>query len=719
MPVNIIDTLKPKNGLNFPVVEAIDVFVENYGNLADAISHFATDAMIAAINAVLSGKANTTDVNTAVADLQAQIDQIEISASAESVVAPEVAAARVDADGTQYSTLKGRLDASDIRVSELYKANGIIASKGQTFAGSKVSSDSNRITNANQDKFRCIDIDYASVSGGKLYAILKLSGKTPIIYIVGRNSSGVELFNSTWKQFTDGTDILSLIADKDKTNCASLSVTYALTSDGTTSTIYVGIDEYDYQLTFTTEDVKSDIAQIESEIDDIGTEIEQTKEKLTAINSQLYKKISIHDFLTAPPNALNTEYLWIDTTNKIPQNTVPELKTNSSYAGELHVVLLSKNNDNSYNVLNNITVNCIAGNNTVPIPNAETIADAADIYIGFYSIAKAISYRTSGAASTLTRIAYSELDDTITPSGEYSLEFSYELKVTSKTSSIDELSGEVENLSDEIGSINSKIVVVSKDVTGDYSDLLTAITTEPENTTILVKPGVYDIDMTSCLKKRIILIGSDRNQCIIRDSDGRYGHHPLYVSCGYFENLTITAPYVSGESQEIGVSDLGAYAVHIDTDDDYGVGKQIEFHHCNIKSDFFPAIGAGLRKDLTLIIDNCELINNQVAGRGDYSDEGTLGALYVHNTNGVKGNQYLKMTNSVLKSNLGNALCLYQTAAATEEDAVYCEFVNNVLHDKVNGFTNNIWFRGYPFSETIGRFEITLGYGNSNSDLNS
>ena len=115
MPVNIIDTLKPKNGGSFPIVEAIDVFVEGYTNLADAVSHFATDAMIQAINAVLSGKANTSDVNTSVANLQGQIDQIVISASAESVVAPEVAAARVGADGTSYSTLKERLDADSTK----------------------------------------------------------------------------------------------------------------------------------------------------------------------------------------------------------------------------------------------------------------------------------------------------------------------------------------------------------------------------------------------------------------------------------------------------------------------------------------------------------------------------------------------------------------------------------------------------------------------------
>jgi len=97
MSVWVIDTIKPKNGLDFPIVEAIDVAVDGYSSLADAVTHFAT-------NAILNG---------AVQNLQNQINQIIISASAESVVAPEVAAARVGSDGTSYNTLKSRLDAEN------------------------------------------------------------------------------------------------------------------------------------------------------------------------------------------------------------------------------------------------------------------------------------------------------------------------------------------------------------------------------------------------------------------------------------------------------------------------------------------------------------------------------------------------------------------------------------------------------------------------------
>lgn len=111
MPVFVIDTIKPKNGGSFPIVEAIDVFVEGYSSLADAVSHFATLDLIDDLNDLISGKANTSDVNIQVANLQEQIDQIVISSAAEAVVAPEVAQARIDSYGLPHETLKDRIDS--------------------------------------------------------------------------------------------------------------------------------------------------------------------------------------------------------------------------------------------------------------------------------------------------------------------------------------------------------------------------------------------------------------------------------------------------------------------------------------------------------------------------------------------------------------------------------------------------------------------------------
>ncbi len=95
MSVNIIDTLKPKGNGSFPVVEASDVSVSAGLRLPEA----------------LGAKANAADVSAATTELHGEINQIVISASAEAVVAPEVAQARVDDGGTSFSTLKERLDS--------------------------------------------------------------------------------------------------------------------------------------------------------------------------------------------------------------------------------------------------------------------------------------------------------------------------------------------------------------------------------------------------------------------------------------------------------------------------------------------------------------------------------------------------------------------------------------------------------------------------------
>ena len=106
MPVNIIGTLKPKNNGKFPVAEAVDIKVTDNLRLDEALEN---KADLSAVTFALDNKANKTTTT----DLQAQIDQIVISASAEAVVAPEVAQARVSEDGTEYSSLKARLDAQD------------------------------------------------------------------------------------------------------------------------------------------------------------------------------------------------------------------------------------------------------------------------------------------------------------------------------------------------------------------------------------------------------------------------------------------------------------------------------------------------------------------------------------------------------------------------------------------------------------------------------
>lgn len=95
--------------LNFPDGQTVEDILKK----ADALP---TKAQL---NTELAAKASKTDVQTATQNLQAQIDAIEIGASAESVVAPEVIAARVDADGVTHETLKARCDSDAGSITQL------------------------------------------------------------------------------------------------------------------------------------------------------------------------------------------------------------------------------------------------------------------------------------------------------------------------------------------------------------------------------------------------------------------------------------------------------------------------------------------------------------------------------------------------------------------------------------------------------------------------
>lgn len=131
MPVNVIGTLKPKNNGKFPVAEAVDIKVTDDLRLDEALEN---KADLATVNFALAGKANASDFATSTANLQGQINQIIISSSAESVVAPEVAAARVGADGVTHATLKARCDSDATQLKEALTAlsNGLSQQESRT-----------------------------------------------------------------------------------------------------------------------------------------------------------------------------------------------------------------------------------------------------------------------------------------------------------------------------------------------------------------------------------------------------------------------------------------------------------------------------------------------------------------------------------------------------------------------------------------------------------
>lgn len=370
-----------------------------------------------------------------------------------------------------------------------------------------------------------------------------------------------------------------------------------------------------------------------------------------------------------------------------------------------NVYFFSKNSDGTFNKEEMITLTPKVGENEVSVPKG--ITDNKDIYIGVLSNKGSLKFKPS-SNEYMMRCDGLKVGDKTVIDGEYGVDFSVKVSCKKET-------GLVDDLNKKIDGMRNKYVTVDINGNGDYTSVVEAVEKEKEGTVIYIKPGVYD-GTIQAFRKRIILIGTDRNKCIIRSTDGRYDYPAINGSCGYLENLTLYHQFVDGVSNVIGPNTNGGYAFHCENE--YGLGDTLEFHHCILKSDFFPALGAGLRKDFSLILDSCELINNQINGRGNFTQDGTLGALYFHDSNGEQGDQYISVKNCLLKSNLGNTITPMGVERDTNNNKVYCEFINNVLYDKINKYSNNIWYRGEnPF--TTGIFVMSIGYGNSNNELNA
>ena len=190
--------------------------------------------------------------------------------------------------------------------------------------------------------------------------------------------------------------------------------------------------------------------------------------------------------------------------------------------------------------------------------------------------------------------------------------------------------------------------------------------------------------------------------------DGRYDYPPLEIGGGRIENLTISA--LKNDSINIITDNAASYAIHAD----YDSGDDLSIKNCNIKSDFYPAIGAGLFQNKTITIDNCYLEGNQ-ENTGEHISSGGLGSLFVHNRpqSGVTGQKFI-VKNCQIRSKLKNTISIYDVGASSYISEMEIEFINNIVYSDVAGYNGNIWWRNTPVNIN----KSPLSYGNTNDELN-
>ena len=170
-----------------------------------------------------------------------------------------------------------------------------------------------------------------------------------------------------------------------------------------------------------------------------------------------------------------------------------------------------------------------------------------------------------------------------------------------------------------------KIIAVSKKpVPGSYQTISEAVEKASNGDIIVIYPGEYN-ESVDTRKKDIIIMGTSRDNCIIKYDTSRYSAPVLNISAGIFSNLTLigykstvyqTAPVNSTDSitvSEDNVDELfSGYVIHID--DDYQYGRSVIFNNCNIFSENNNCIGLGFRNHCSVSFNNCYMKSTGIAG---------------------------------------------------------------------------------------------------------
>ena len=193
-------------------------------------------------------------------------------------------------------------------------------------------------------------------------------------------------------------------------------------------------------------------------------------------------------------------------------------------------------------------------------------------------------------------------------------------------------------------------IYVSHNKNADYTTITEAINDcklAPKNRqyNIIIDDGLYFESLNLYDVNNINLIGVNKNTCIIKNANANYYKAPLATNgAGYFANLSFIATSEQDEEAE-----LTSYAMHYEGDSS---GGTCEFHNCYFYSHNNSAVGIGMRKNETLIFNQCEIVK---ADTKPYP----AGAFYCHSSqfNG-HSNQHIIVKDCIITSQSGTFLTI-------------------------------------------------------------
>lgn len=211
------------------------------------------------------------------------------------------------------------------------------------------------------------------------------------------------------------------------------------------------------------------------------------------------------------------------------------------------------------------------------------------------------------------------------------------------------------------------IHVVDSNGNGEYTSIASAVNDLDDGSAILVMPGIYEENVRAW-SKEIHIIGFDREACILKDVSGNYTSPPIEIGAGSIQNMSIIE-----QAEGAGTANMGAYAVHVESNNLYN--KKLLIRNCYIYSDSSSAIGMGLRGGCSVRIEDCEIV---CAGA-----RGSTGAapLYFHDADAQAywGTANLYLHNNVLRNTASTLFSMLTINSIHKENTTYMHMMYNIF----------------------------------------
>jgi len=319
-----------------------------------------------------------------------------------------------------------------------------------------------------------------------------------------------------------------------------------------------------------------------------------------------------------------------------------------------------------------------------------TVYNSSNTRLGHIAWANVINNTIIGDMSVI--LATYPTADRITITFAFSTNSSSTGGIVTLPASYDILFGYKNTNSDLYNEIDVRrtIAIVNGDGYGDYETIQSALAGEAEGTPIRLMPGEYAGTVDASTKK-IVLLGVNRDDCIVSSYDGRYNCPAAKIADGYIENITFKMEYLSGTSYydpSVTPTEAGGYSVH--TDYDYSEGKKLTFKNCDFHSDYYPAVGIGLRPNFTLEFIGCRFYTTTDEM---YTSFGVvdLGAVYWHDsaTTSVGDNQIIIFRNCEFYG-VGDHALAVNSKVYDAANYMYVQFINCTAYSDNLGMVDGV-----------------------------